>query len=255
MRSFIPALTLAATAAAELIVMPPITDKGNDLAIVWIQGMDCDNAGYEPIAAEVQNQGYLKGQRIWVGIPEFPLDAPNGDLIDKKVNETLDELRSQGFTGDNVVLAGHSAGGAVAQSYATDHADLIKAQVLMGAAITRDHREINSDGTTKYNYNVPTLTLGGTKDGMMRISRIAEAFWHSDVNIEKSQKDLFPVMALEGVSHMQFSSGKPPIAVKRRDLKPDVPEATAHKMCAENMVSFFSQIIFNHSPELNIAQS
>lgn len=26
-------------------------------------------------------------------------------------------------------------------------------------------------------------------------------------------------------------------------------------MCAENMVSFFSQVIFNHSPSLNIAQS
>jgi predicted esterase len=202
MRSFITALALAASAAAELIVLPPITKQGQDLAIVWIQGMDCDNTGYEPIAAEVQNQGYLKGQRIWVGIPEFPLNAPNGELIDQKVNETLSELRKQGFTGDKVVLAGHSAGGAVAQGYANDHADVIKAQVLMGAAITRDHREIKSDGTTKFNYDVPTLTLGGTKDGMMRISRIAESFWHSDVNIQKSQKNLFPVMALEGVSHM-----------------------------------------------------
>lgn len=109
----------------------------------------------------------------------------------------------------------------------------------MGATITRDHREINSDGTSKFDYNVPTLTLGGTKDGMMRISRIAESFWHSEVNIEKSQKNLFPVVALEGVSHMQFSSGKPPIAVKRRDLKPDVSYETAHTWSAQSMVEFF----------------
>jgi hypothetical protein len=71
----------------------------------------------------------------------------------------------------------------------------------MGSVLTRDNRSIQSDGTSKYNYNVPTLTIGGTKDGLMRISRVAESFWHSYNNITPSQKDLFPVVALEGVSH------------------------------------------------------
>jgi hypothetical protein len=31
---------------------------------------------------------------------------------------------------------------------------------------------------------VPTLTIGGTKDGIARISRIAESFWHQHENIE-----------------------------------------------------------------------
>ena len=62
----------------------------------------------------------------------------------------------------------------------------------MGSTLTREHHSIQADGTTWFDYPVPTLTIGGTKDGMMRISRIAEAFWHSSKNINEDQKDLFP---------------------------------------------------------------
>jgi hypothetical protein len=31
--------------------MEPITATGNDIAIVWIHGMDCDNAAYKTLAA------------------------------------------------------------------------------------------------------------------------------------------------------------------------------------------------------------
>lgn len=95
----------------------------------------------------------------------------------------------------------------------------------MGSVLTRDKRSINDDGTSIYNYKVPTLTIGGTKDGLMRISRMAESFWHSHINIESAQKDLFPVIAFDGVSHAQFMSGVPPSAVKKRDLRPEVTEA------------------------------
>jgi len=47
--NFIVSLTLATFAAvnnASLIVLPPITTSGTDVAIVWIHGMSCDNAAY-----------------------------------------------------------------------------------------------------------------------------------------------------------------------------------------------------------------
>jgi len=89
----------------------------------------------------------------------------------------------------------------MAQKYTKSNSNTIKAQVLMGSVLTRDQRSINADGTSHYDYTVPTLTIGGTKDGLMRVSRVAESFWHSHVNLNSSQKDLFPVMAFEGVSH------------------------------------------------------
>jgi hypothetical protein len=56
MKNFLATLTLAVSSAvvdAKLIVMPPITTTGTDVAIVWIHGMDCDNAAYQTLAAEV----------------------------------------------------------------------------------------------------------------------------------------------------------------------------------------------------------
>lgn len=54
------------------------------------------------------------------------------------------------------------------------------------------------------------MTIGGTKDGLMRISRIAESYWHQVTNIDPSQAEMFPVEALEGVAHYQFAGGVPP---------------------------------------------
>lgn len=82
------------------------------------------------------------------------------------------------------MLAGHSLGGVMAQNYAAKNTDTIKGQILMGSVLLRSWHSINEDGTTKWDYDVPTLTLGGTKDGLLRVSRVAEAYWHQYKNIQ-----------------------------------------------------------------------
>jgi hypothetical protein len=127
----------------------------------------------------------------------------------------------------------------MAQGYTKDNADTVKAQVLMGSVLTRDKRSIDADGNTIIDYPVPTLTVGGTKDGLMRISRVSEAFWHSHINIIDTEANIFPVMAFEGVSHAQFSSGNMPGPVRNKDLTPDVTETQAHTLVATAMVEYF----------------
>ncbi len=63
-------------------------------------------------------------------------------MIDHYVESMIKDLKNAGFTGDKIVLAGHSLGGVMAQKYAKKNADKIKAQVLMGSVIARDYREI-----------------------------------------------------------------------------------------------------------------
>jgi len=72
----------------------------------------------------------------------------------------------------------------MAQNYAKGKSDSIKGQILMGSVLLRGNRKINSDGTTHMDYDVPTLTLGGTKDGLLRVTRLTESYWHQYENIE-----------------------------------------------------------------------
>lgn len=131
----------------------------------------------------------------------------------------------------------------MAQNYANKNTDTIKGQILMGSVLLRSNHKINDDGTTHFDYEVPTLTLGGTKDGLMRVSRLTEAYWHSQINIESSQANMFPIYALEGTSHMSYMTGDAPKAVKKRDLVPDMDAETARKSFGGAIVEFINQVV------------
>ena len=115
----------------------------------------------------------------------------------------------------------------------------------MGSVLLRSTHELNDDGTTHFNYDVPTLTLGGTKDGLMRVSRLTEAYWHQAKNIESAQAGMFPVFAMEGTAHMSYMTGEPPSSVKSRDLRPDVDGSVAKSTFAGEIVKFINNIISN----------
>lgn len=59
------------------------------------------------------------------------------------------------------------------QMYMMDNLHNATGQILMGAFITRSDR--NHTG----GYPVSTLTIGGELDGLCRVTRIAEAYYHS----------------------------------------------------------------------------
>mmetsp|Transcript_19877 Transcript_19877/g.14320 ORF Transcript_19877/g.14320 Transcript_19877/m.14320 type:complete len:211 (-) Transcript_19877:723-1355(-) len=155
-------------------------------------------------------------------------------------------MQKAGFTGDNIFMAAHSLGGVMTQWYQEDHPEIL-GSVLMGSTLLRSYHNLTDDGETFFRFPSPVLTLGGTKDGLMRVTRIAEAYYHAVQNIESSQKDMFPVVTVEGGSHMSFMSGVPPSAVLKSDLNPEISENDAHKFCAQQMVTFIGHILGNKS--------
>jgi pimeloyl-ACP methyl ester carboxylesterase len=128
--------------ATNPIIMAPITTKGEDIAIIWIHGMDCENSAYTSIASTVQAKAASSGQKVWIGLPQFLFDKPEPILMDHYVSDTIKALRADGFTGDNILIAGHSLGGVMAQNYSGSNSDTIKGQFLMGSVLTRDKRKI-----------------------------------------------------------------------------------------------------------------
>ena len=164
--------------------------------------------------------------------------------ISSHIDSAMDKITSNGFTGDNWFLAAHSLGGVMTQDYLSSGTTAFKGQILMSSVLLRDRRSIQeSDGTTLYDYQTPTLTIGGTKDGLMRITRVAESYWHQVTNISSSQANLFPVEALAGVAHYQFAGGVPPSFVQKNDLKGDVSDDQARKLVGQTMTNFIDEVI------------
>lgn len=159
------------------------------------------------------------------------------------------EIKSKhGYTGTQVYIAAHSLGGVIAQGYVKGKSSQFKGMILMGSVLLRNTRKITSTGSTLYDYDVPTLNLVGELDGLLRISKGAETYWHSHVNIDSSQKGKFPVVALEGVAHKGFMDNTMlPSAVSNDDLEQEIDQQAGYNNAAKSMVSFIAGIEGDHS--------
>jgi pimeloyl-ACP methyl ester carboxylesterase len=79
------------------------------------------------------------------------------------------------------------------------------------------------------NYNVPTMSIAGTRDGLYRLTRAVEGYFHQVMNIQDSQAGKFPVKIIEGISHGTFMDEDIlPSLVKSRDLNPSVSQEDGH---------------------------
>jgi hypothetical protein len=115
------------------------------------------------------------------------------------------------------------------ENYTIKHPDEIKGQILMGGSLLRSMRHNdNSTGLTVIETEVPTLVLAGSKDGLYRITRNAESYWHQVINITPSQKGKYPVILLKGASHASFQDETMMSSVvKASDLKADITQTVA----------------------------
>lgn len=91
----------------------------------------------------------------------------------------------------------------------------------MGSVLLRNTRTITESGSTLFKSGIPpTLTFTAELDGLLRISRGAEAYFHGVVNVDSSQKGKYPVIGLEGMNHAGFmDSTMLPSGVKNDDMK------------------------------------
>lgn len=124
---------------------------------------------------------------------------------------------------------GHSLGGVRSQDHAKAHADEWDGQILMAACLLRLY-----DNAT---FPLPTLTVGGEKDGNMRVSRVAQSS-HVYRRQGPEVAARFPVVAIPGANHMSFASGTPPVNVAAVDLTPEISRAEGHAAIAAVVADF-----------------
>ena len=212
------------------VILKPLKQGQPQVGMVFIQGFEIKPEQYIPLATAIQN---ASNYSLWVGIPDFTFDIPEPIEISEEVERIIKSLQMAGMNTTSIFFAAHSLGGIILQNYIHDNPSMGFAQVLMGSYILRKYR----DDT----YPVPTLTIGGELDGLSRVTRIMEAYYHSVLHAQSREEAIknFPVTLIEGMSHMEFASGDPPSFIKDRDLRPEITYEQAHQAVASLVTAFF----------------
>ncbi len=225
---------LGATSYADDVILKPTTSSGPvEIALVMIQGAQIPAERYTPLAQAVQAASHLP---VWVGIPDFPLSTPEPAVIGGGISRVLQAMQEQGMNKTaKIFFTGHSLGGIMLQDYLVSDPSGAMGQVLMGSFLQRKYRN-------NITFAIPTMTIGGELDGLCHVTRIMEEFYHRILHAtdRDSAVKTYPVVVINGVSHLQFASGDPPELVKLRDLKPEISEEQAHKNIALLVSAFIS---------------
>jgi len=140
---------------------------------------------YSPLSEKFISAAANSSLSAWAAIPCFNYtDVSTVTDIDTYVQAAKAALKKNGYKhGKNYVIVGHSLGGFLTQDYvSTSHGftdTAMSAQILLGSILQRKYRTISpTSGKSTISLKTKTLTLSGGRDGLTRITRTAEAYWH-----------------------------------------------------------------------------
>lgn len=227
-------------AADDSFILPPRNGSGSpggpEIALIFNQGAKSPVLGYKPMLQAIQ---VASTYRLWVGVPQHLLDIADLDFA-PKMEEILQRMSKAGMKADRYVLMGHSLGAVGCQLYLANTKRKFDALVLTGSSILRHYRNSSL---------LPTLTLDGDLDGLLRLSRQAEAYFHQVERAggpEDAKSLERPVVILQGLNHWSFSSGDLPGNVRSHDLRAERSQLEGHQMIGE-AVSDYLAFLFGKS--------
>ncbi len=215
------------TPTLALILSPPTAAQGPDVALVFLHGANVATQAYVPLSRALQ-ANLQEDVRLWVGLPDVNLMVPS--LLDGALEALQSDLTARGLPAEAPqFMAGHSLGGVQAQAYTAAHPEAaFVGQILMASVLLREYNNVT--------YPVPTLTIGGEKDGNMRVTRLAEASHVYRVQADKAEA--FPVVVVPGANHMSFAAGTPPLPVAAVDLTAEISQEEGHQTLGRIMAAF-----------------
>ncbi len=228
------AISLGGGEAGGDIVVKPTKQGAQDVGVVVVQGAQITPDKYLPLTQKLQK---ASNYTIWVGIPEYPLDITEPGDIAGGIQRIMAAMNASGMPKTaSIFFLAHSQGGVILQDYLASNPTMATGQVLMGSFLLSKYRDTGNP------YKVPTMTLGGSLDGLCRVTRIMEEYYLRIKMAPDADTALanFPVIVIPGLTHIQFASGPPPLLVKKRDLKPEMSDDDAHTVLAGYISSFIA---------------
>ena len=227
------------------IILAPVKSNEKQVVLIVVQAPEVSPSQYLPLAQSLQ---YASNYSLWIGIPEYIFDIALSFDIDKGIDRVLASMKSRGMNSSSIFFAAHSsiASGPTLQTYLMKNKGLATGQILMGGFLQRKNRNAS--------YPIPTLMVSGDLDGICRVSRIMEEYYHR-IYLHQSNFDsvvaMYPVVVVRGMTHFQFASGEIPKQIKELDLRPEISYNQAHKTVT-GIISSFLAVTLSSSPSISI---
>eukprot|EP00128_Syssomonas_multiformis_P012060 Colp12_sorted_trinity150504_noHs@387 len=238
------------------IILSPSDEAGFRVGLVLVGRSDVDVNGYKDIATSIQT-ALLPDVSAWVAIRS----DVNG------VEGTLKSLRSAHSVSD-VYFVAHSmeSAGVDVQTYIRNNpAADVKGVIFLSSFLQRNQRPDIRDCLTKAaiqpskslkyplgylqdgahtctgknmpDFPVPSFTISGELDGIVRFTRIAEAFY-TQVALAGDSKS--PVVIVKGLNHRVLVQGPVPQSVTNKDLRAEISATDAIEKVASLAAAFIA---------------
>jgi len=226
----------AVGARGDFLLPPPSASAGQEAGVVLIPGLNIDSRAYRPLLVALQRAAEARGVSLYAGCVHYDWQVrermaegapwtPQG--LGPRIDALTAALQKQGMrSGGPLFHAAHCMSTAFLQDYLAGGRPT-SGQILMGGCLLRKHCY------PVFSYKVPTLTLAAELDCEEPLMRQAEQY-RIHRNLDKAK---FPLVVLEGQTHMQFASGSRPGHMKP-ELPPAVSDEAAHNAIGEMAADF-----------------
>jgi len=102
------------TYAAQYYAVPKTMQAGApEAAVFWVPASHTKVDNYKGIADSIQSAGSDAGVNMFVGVADFFFDVPDPMEIDGEMNTFMKNVKEQGYSGENLFIAGHGLGGVI----------------------------------------------------------------------------------------------------------------------------------------------
>eukprot|EP01084_Bolivina_argentea_P095835 172294_1 len=248
------------TSCQDIILTPNNTNAyGTPIGLIYIPTADILPHQYISICELIQSS-FL--QPLYVVIPQFIDNIATYDEFLLLLPRLIQQMEHKGLRKNaSIFFAGHGLGGNILQTfsginqfnYSQIHPFTYKGQILHAAFITRTWRDNNTQLLS--NYTIPTLTISGELDGIIRISRIIEQYYiqqisnSTDHNAFVNNKTLlnYPVIIINGMNHKQYFTDNIPAFILDTDLISEIKDSEAQKIVAQYTACWMSLKLNNNA--------
>ena len=211
------------------VILKPLNTGKEHVGVIFVQGTKYNPEQFVGLLQEVQAMSELS---VWVAIAKFPNNNVEEKEIPAALARCLAELKENGMQTSVIFYIGEYVGGAHLQEYLLNNDNNASGLVLLGSFLSRENRS---------KFPIPSLTIGGGRDGLVRVTRVMEAYYHQVVHSPLPMNETCKrqaVVVLDQLCHSQFADGTGVDGIKGVDFIPTMFLNDAHTAIGWLITSF-----------------